>query len=80
MFRQIEQPALLLAVAAGGHPAVVSVTGTTDSNHALPDSLDLSRWCAFVAANPWQWLDSFGATQLNTLPAKARREDGMPDP
>jgi hypothetical protein len=51
------------------------------SDHALPSSLYLSAKPAFFNAGKgytWPWVDPTGATQLYTLPAKARFDANTP--
>ena len=50
-------------------------------DHALPDSLYLTRKPAFFDAGRgyvWPWVDPVGDTKLHVLPAKARYEAGTP--
>jgi len=59
----------------------------TDSVHwqpgydqTLPDSFYLAGKPPFFGDNPWPWVDATGATQLYTLPARARYDAGLPNP
>jgi hypothetical protein len=51
------------------------------TNHALPNSLYLTKKPAFFDAGSgytWPWVDPVGLTKLHVLPAKARYDAGTP--
>jgi hypothetical protein len=57
------------------------IWASADTNHALPNSLYLTRKPAFFDAGSgytWPWVDPMGATPLFKLPAKVRFEAGTP--
>jgi hypothetical protein len=54
---------------------------STDTAHALPNSLFLTQAPAFFSAGSgytWPPVDPLGATQFYTLPAYARYQAGTP--
>jgi len=56
-----------------------SVTWEPGFDQTLPNSLYLTRKPAFFGSLPWPWVDPTGATQLYTLPARARYDAGTPN-
>ena len=48
------------------------------ADHNLPLSLYLTSKPAFFGAHPWPWVDPTGATKTDTLPARARFDEGHP--
>jgi len=50
----------------------------TPGGFTIPNSMYLSAKPAFFGAYTWPWVVSTGATQLYTLPAKARYDAGTP--
>ncbi len=56
--------------------ATHSIMWATGWSDTLPDSLYLASKPAFFGAYLWPWVDATGATNLHTLPARARFEAG----